>query len=168
MTAEQGIYDVEINGRQLRVEASKDGRLTVQGYHYEPTVTNRLGRDNSFLVQVNDYQFRVDYNDGRLYLDGREVDFSYRVSIPKLKRTSGRSKHKQGKIEATIPGTIVDILVNQGDQVVVGQPLLYLEAMKMRNEIRSPIEGVVEGMYVTVGQKVTKNHTLVVVEPNED
>ena len=65
------------------------------------------------------------------------------------------------KIRALIPGTIQKIMVREGDMVTAGSPLLILEAMKMRNEVRSPVQGIVAKIHVTEGEQVPKDHLLV-------
>lgn len=62
---------------------------------------------------------------------------------------------------AFIPGTIQKIFVKNGMQVEMGEPLLILEAMKMRNEVLSPVGGVVTRVHVKEGDLVPKNHLLI-------
>ena len=64
-------------------------------------------------------------------------------------------------VKAVIPGTIQRIMVSEGDQVEAGTPMLILEAMKMRNEVLSPITGVIKGIYATEGEQVPKEFLLV-------
>lgn len=64
-------------------------------------------------------------------------------------------------IEAPMPGSIVGLLVKVGDQVKKGQVLVVLEAMKMENEIVSPIDGKVLSVGVTKGQAVNPGEVLV-------
>lgn len=54
-----------------------------------------------------------------------------------------------------MPGTIVNVLVKQGDNVKKGQVIAILEAMKMENEIVSPIDGSIEIISVDKGQNVS-------------
>jgi glutaconyl-CoA decarboxylase len=67
----------------------------------------------------------------------------------------------RGAISAPMPGTIVSIEVNPGDQVRAGQVLLKLEAMKMVNAIKSPRDGTVASVPVHAGQGVTYGQVLV-------
>ena len=60
----------------------------------------------------------------------------------------------EGVIKALMPGRIVRVLVAKGDSVAKGAGLLVLEAMKMENEIQSPIDGVVDELFVESGQTV--------------
>jgi biotin carboxyl carrier protein len=70
-------------------------------------------------------------------------------------------KPDEKRIESIIPGTIQRIMVKEGDEVDAGTPLLILEAMKMRNEIRSAVGGVVRKIHVTEGEMVPKFHLLI-------
>ncbi|HOL14721.1 MAG TPA: biotin/lipoyl-binding protein [Bacillota bacterium] len=63
-------------------------------------------------------------------------------------------------VEAPMPGSIVDIVVNIGDKVKEGDVLLILEAMKMENEITAPQAGTVREIYVTAGNTVATGDIL--------
>ncbi|WP_205501685.1 acetyl-CoA carboxylase biotin carboxyl carrier protein subunit [Rufibacter psychrotolerans] len=70
--------------------------------------------------------------------------------------------HKINDIKAPMPGLILDIKVQPGQEVKKGDPILILEAMKMENIIKSPGDGVVREVKVTVRQNVEKNQVLIV------
>ncbi len=61
---------------------------------------------------------------------------------------------RDGRVIAPIPGLIRRVLVQVGQKVEGGAPLLVLEAMKMENEIRAPHSGVVRAIDVQAGQSV--------------
>jgi biotin carboxyl carrier protein len=63
-----------------------------------------------------------------------------------------------------MPGRVVRVLVEPGSAVKAGNPLLVLEAMKMENQLRSPVDGVVAELEVVAGQVVATGDKLVVVE----
>lgn len=67
-------------------------------------------------------------------------------------------------VEAPMPGTILDIKVNQGDTVKKGQVLLILEAMKMENEIMAPRDGKVTAINTSKGSSVNVGDPLVSLE----
>lgn len=67
-------------------------------------------------------------------------------------------------INAPMPGTILSIDVNEGDEVKAGQVLLILEAMKMENEILSPRDGKVAAIHTTKGASVNTGDKLVSIE----
>lgn len=69
--------------------------------------------------------------------------------------TAGRAgARKGGDLKSAIPGRVVRVLVAAGEEVVVGQSLLVLEAMKMENEVRSPRAGRIRSIEVAAGQAV--------------
>jgi biotin carboxyl carrier protein len=68
------------------------------------------------------------------------------------------------EIMAPMPGTIIDILVKVGDQVLEYQDVLILEAMKMENAIPSPDAGTVKEIKVSINDKVSTNQVLLILE----
>lgn len=74
-------------------------------------------------------------------------------------------KPQPGEVISHLPGTILKIEVQQGEEVEAGQLLMIHEAMKMQNRVVAPISGVVTELNVAVGDKIGKNHLMVKVEP---
>ena len=68
-----------------------------------------------------------------------------------------------GSLVAPMPGTVVRVVVAVGDTVTAGQPLLWLEAMKMEHQIAAPADGVVSELNVAPGQQVDVGAVLAVV-----
>jgi glutaconyl-CoA decarboxylase len=62
-----------------------------------------------------------------------------------------------------MPGTVLEVKVNVGDAVKVGQVLLILEAMKMENELAADKDGTVKEIKVDKGQAVNGGDTLIVI-----
>lgn len=73
---------------------------------------------------------------------------------------AGKSASSGGILKAPMPGLVVRLDVAVGDQVVAGTPLVVLEAMKMENELKSTLSGVVTAIRVDVGAAVEKGATL--------
>lgn len=65
------------------------------------------------------------------------------------------------KIMSYIPGTIIDVYVKEGQKIREGDPLVTLEAMKMRNVIIANADGSVAKINVQVGERIPKGHLLV-------
>ncbi len=70
-----------------------------------------------------------------------------------------------GHVTAAMPGTIVEVRVQPGDTVQAGDPLLVSEAMKMETEVQAPIAGTVAAVYVSKGDKVNPDETLIEIQP---
>jgi propionyl-CoA carboxylase alpha chain len=88
--------------------------------------------------------------------------------VPEPRFTDPAAQLTAGSLLAPMPGTVVRIAARTGDQVRAGQPLLYLEAMKMEHAISAPVAGVVTELPVAVGQQVQVGGVLAVVKPEEE
>lgn len=76
-------------------------------------------------------------------------------------RTSQPKPNSSGDVAAPMPGTVLKVKVAVGDTVKKGQVLLILEAMKMENEIVSPIDGKVALLTAEAGKSVTAGEVMV-------
>lgn len=82
----------------------------------------------------------------------------------KFKRQMKWRPPNKNHVLAVIPGTILAILVKNGQKVKSGETLLILDAMKMENCIAMPFDGVIRKVRVEKSQIVSKNQLLVEIE----
>ncbi|MER5839983.1 biotin carboxylase N-terminal domain-containing protein [Streptomyces prasinus] len=77
------------------------------------------------------------------------------------------TEHAPGSLLAPMPGTVVRVAegLTEGTRVEAGQPLLWLEAMKMQHRITAPATGTLSALHATPGQQVEVGALLAVVEP---
>jgi len=68
------------------------------------------------------------------------------------------------KITAFIPGIVSKIYVKKGKRVKAGEKLLILDAMKMRNDVVSPVDGIIKQINVKEGVNVTKKDILIEIQ----
>jgi biotin carboxyl carrier protein len=164
-------YEVVINGERRIVEfdprTKEAPRLTfsVDGRPLEADAARISTGEYSILFGGRSLEVTTDENSGGLLMraNGRE----YRVEIidPRSwRRGRGAGVELEGRqqLTAPMPGKIVRVLVEAGQQVSAGQGLLVIEAMKMQNEIRSPKSGAVEKL-VREGQTVNAGDVLAIV-----
>ncbi|HET6663186.1 MAG TPA: acetyl-CoA carboxylase biotin carboxylase subunit [Acidimicrobiales bacterium] len=87
-------------------------------------------------------------------------------ATPRPRRSAGASSRAAGTGAVTVPmqGTIVKVLVSEGDEVEAGQTVCVLEAMKMENNIAADKSGTVKEIKVTAGQSVGSGDVVVVIE----
>ncbi|QNX88077.1 acetyl/propionyl/methylcrotonyl-CoA carboxylase subunit alpha [Acinetobacter seifertii] len=109
---------------------------------------------------INGVRRRVQYvlDGDQLYLDRDNGNVAIRnvtYAAPETVDAAG-----DGKIRAPMDGAVVNILVNKGDQVVKGQTLLVLEAMKIQQQIKSDVDGIIEDVLGQQGQQVKKRQML--------
>ncbi len=104
-----------------------------------------------YTVMVNNTNYQVDISNA---LD---------MQIAAMGFSLGSSKQVNA-IKAPMPGLLLDIHVESGQEVKEDDPLLILEAMKMENVILSPRDGVIKAVSVTKGNAVDKGQLLVEFE----
>ena len=187
-------YIATHQGRTLRVKVSEPAPERTVGDHplAEARSTSPTPR---FTVTLGDRDYHVDFlepqrNIYSLIIDGRsfEVDVDgaegsdlfelvikgdpYEIEMveeKKMKLAMKRSKGVSGRqdIHSPMAGNVRQVLVQPGHRVEVGQVLLILEAMKMENEIKSPIQGIISSVTARTGVAVSNGDPLCVVEPWE-
>ncbi len=85
----------------------------------------------------------------------------------KFERRAAYAPAPRTHLFCVIPGVIHSVLVREGQKVAEGQPLLILEAMKMQNEIRSPIAGTIRRIHAVTGRQTAKGELLVEFQDEE-
>jgi len=105
-----------------------------------------------------------------IYIDGQR--FEVIAEDERTRALAGLIKGSAHSGEATIyapmPGLVVDILLEVGAVVNAGQPVLVLEAMKMENDLSSPINGKIKKISANKGQTVDLGVALVVIDGNAE
>ena len=86
------------------------------------------------------------------------------AAAPVVPGQKPRPRHA-GHVTAAMPGNIVDVLVNIGQQVKAGDAVLVIEAMKMENEVQAAIDGTVINIFAAKGDAVTPDMALVEIQP---
>ncbi len=137
----------------------KEFTIKVDGEEYKVNV-ERIG-EGIYKVRIGNKTAKVVIESGKL----RKVEHPGLVKKDELiKEVKDKIKVDSNVVTAMLPGTIVKILVEVGEEVKVGQTLLILEAMKMENEVVSPKDGVVKEIKVKEGMRVETGDALVVIE----
>ncbi len=83
------------------------------------------------------------------------------VAAPAAKPAAASAK---SGVKSPLPGVILDIKVNVGDEVKKGQTIIILEAMKMENSINADKDGKVTAINVSKGESVLEGTDLVIIE----
>jgi biotin carboxyl carrier protein len=112
------------------------------------------------IIRSRQNKYEIMFND---------ISYTFTVETPfSMKRmkvlSSKKGKAEQELLKAPMPGKIIDVLVREGSAVLRGEPLLILEAMKMQNEIQSPVNGTVKAVHVKANTNVMKDDVLVEIK----
>jgi biotin carboxyl carrier protein len=160
------IFDASACGRSVRVEVrGGSGRYTLRldGRPVEVGVSEAGAGYRSLLIGTTSHELGIE----------REGD-AYRVSFPgasvvvtlaeaRGSATLAPREHGPSRLTAPMPGRIVRVLSAAGADVVAGQGLVVIEAMKMENELRAPRGGRLTEVLVREGQAVEAGALLAVV-----
>jgi pyruvate carboxylase subunit B len=166
-------YSVDVAGRVIEVEIDDQG-IRVDGKPIEVrllgtpgTAQRRLarGRDSRGMLVVTGEEPGA----WRLAFDGARVDALVLDERRRIARNAGRAgtaATASGTLKAPMPGLVVRVLVQPGQQVEAGQGLLVMEAMKMENELKAWAAGSVARIMVEPGAKVEKGAPLLELSAN--
>lgn len=148
------------DGEDVPVEVERHGggyRVTIGGR----TLLADLGAAGPYMRSLrleNGTQYALmHHRDGNVHqitLSGATYHVEIFDPLSLMRRRADDDMGGHGVIHALMPGRIVRVLVAKGESVVKGAGLLVLEAMKMENEIQSPVDGVVDEIFVEAGQTV--------------
>jgi len=124
---------------------SEKRKITVDGEEFEVEVSRK---GESWEISIGDKIYNVEFDEG-------ERGVSRRSRATKSLGASG-----SGVISSAIPGKIVAIMTSEGDSVESGAVVIVLEAMKMQNEIKASIDGIVKSIMCKPGERVEANMPL--------
>lgn len=151
---------VKIRSADSRMEFSLDGQgVATDVMEVERNVFSVLLGGEAFEVRVE-----RSAQGAWVHVDGRK--YAAEVDDPRQwQRGGGGAAGNEGRqnIVAPMPGKVIRVLVQAGSDVVAGQGLFVVEAMKMQNEVKSPKQGKVERVSAKEGQAVNAGEVLAVI-----
>lgn len=157
-------YDLTLDSNESRIVADVCGR------RYELEI-QRSG-DESYLFLENGRVFDLRVTPSPSSKQGFEVAVRgnrhlVKVIDPRrlsMDQDSGRHHHGAAEITAPMPGKVVRVLVEAGQEIEAGAGIVVVEAMKMQNEMKSPRAGTVVSINVNTGDTVEAGTLLAVIE----
>ena len=157
---------VEGTGRYTVGVSDSDGRLRVSSMQLDGSSVNhpdisisRADQTGQLKVEISGASHLAHVakvgDDWWIHMDGR-------THVVRMHESgSSEAESVQGGMSAPMPGTILEILVKQGQRVREGQTLLVMEAMKMEHRIQAPKAGEVVSLNFSEGDRVDMGATLV-------
>lgn len=159
-------YVVTIKDKRNFVKISENSEILVNGrmHHYELIRINnssyKLLIDQKIYdissVKINSDKFIVS-------LEGYTYEALVRTTLQeratKVIEQQGSAHHIR-EIKAPMPGMILKIKKKPGEKINLGESIIILEAMKMENDIKSPVSGVIKDIFISEGTAVEKGAKL--------
>jgi pyruvate carboxylase subunit B len=124
------------------------------------------------LLRIGHILYKID----NVHITNRTIEFTLNG---RLCRVDVRNEHDllldemgfksaaeigEGQLKAPMPGKILAIMVGEGDEVQQGDPVAILEAMKMENELKAPIDGIIASVEASVNDSLEKNALILEIE----
>ena len=148
---ENGVYTV--NGEKKNVDIVKlsDSSFSVikDSKSFEVEVLSQNDKNIKLLINGNEYESEIK-DDLDLLLDKMGI--------------SAANNAIENELKSPMPGLVLDIKVEAGQQVAEGDAVIVLEAMKMENILKAPADVTIKAINVEKGQNVEKNAVLVEFE----
>lgn len=142
------------------------------------TIENALKSMN--LVRLDENVFSVETENGTMVLEVLAVDLNLKTLTIRYKHTVYDFSFKNDldlvldkmgikrsvdnvstDIKAPMPGKVIDVLVQEGDEVAKGDGILILEAMKMENVLKAEHDCIIKSALIAKGESVEKNQVLI-------
>lgn len=146
-------YNLQINNQNFLVEilSEYDGKFTVNV--------------NGNIVEVMDTSISSEVPIKNNYSD-QENNSQIQLATEKENISPNQSNDKKnsGQIKAMMPGKVLEILVEIGDEVSLGTPLMIVESMKMENTISSTMSGKVTNIFISIDDSVQYDQIMIEIE----
>jgi biotin carboxyl carrier protein len=180
-------FQFTLDGKEHEVNTGRErGELIIDGQEYVAIIESPAKNRRVITLNERRYELRVvegEVSEGEFILDlagelipvevseislravrGPPPSKAKKVALPTDKLPKKAAKAVGGGIRAPMPGRIVEVFVEAGDEVEAGDVVLILEAMKMENELRSPGKAIVQSVNVKPGDSVASNQLLVALD----
>jgi 3-methylcrotonyl-CoA carboxylase alpha subunit len=157
-----------IAGREVRIRGrAADAEVSVDGAEPGRVAARRHGAD-LIVDYAGDRTRFVCVRDGNVCRLGRDGRVWSLEETEPLAARAAETTASAGAVRSPMPGTVAAVKAADGDEVVAGQPLVIVEAMKMEHTVTAPVDGVVSGLTAQPGAQVALDEVLAVVTPKGD
>ena len=127
---------------------------------------------------ANEHTFEIDARPNRLWVDGQLahvvkvqddwwIHIDGRIHVLSIDEQGLSGSGDESGMSAPMPGKILELLCNIGDQVESGQTLIVMEAMKMEHRIAANVSGTIAAIHHAAGEQVDAGATLIDIDSDE-
>lgn len=159
-------FIISLNGEINRLNFVSDSKVIYNGEELDFEIIEIVNSVYSLRIAEKLYIFTCTHkNNENIVLFWQSEKFELIVRTELQEKASEVLAHKLAQhhhlvVKAPMPGMILKLKKNKGDQVDHGEAVMILEAMKMENEIRSVNKGIIKEIYVKEGAAVEKGANL--------
>jgi biotin carboxyl carrier protein len=162
-------FDVRVGSTSVAVDYDRDNGVRLADAPECAGIARVDGSTFSVLAGGTSYTIRIRKTEDAYTMsaDGFELRVEVESERSRLMKRAGattRTTEHGTSIVAPMPALVVRLETEVGKDVLAGQGVIVLEAMKMENEIRAPRDGRVKAIPVRPGKPVEKGETLIILE----
>jgi biotin carboxyl carrier protein len=163
-------FVVTINSKKKNIQLSGNALMSVNNREYHQELFHLSG--HTYLLKLDNKIYEIsakhlDYERYQISIDGKSFETLIRTNLQeraaKLLEQNGSVSHKL-IAKAPMPGMILKIKKAKGDEVIKGESVIILEAMKMENDLRAQVSGRIKDINVKEGMAVEKGFILFSIE----
>ncbi|MBD3413283.1 MAG: biotin/lipoyl-binding protein [Candidatus Aminicenantes bacterium] len=151
---------------KLNVKEAQDGYLQISVNKKSYLVSAEFVSGEEILLKINGKVYDVivskNSNSYDICMTGKSIRVDKKSPFQLIKNRADTTK--KAEVKTSMPGRVVELLVQEGRAVKHGEPVLVLEAMKMQNEIKSPRSGQVKKICPKEGESVEAGAVLFTIE----
>jgi len=159
------IYRISIGENEYRIEITEKG-VTING---EPIEADLVQLNETGLYLMNHEEDKVElhlrFEGDNSYLvmaDGQQIKAQIESDMDQVR--GSKTRQAENELRAPMPGLVISVNVQVGDQVEEGQVVCVLESMKMQMAIHAPKTGTVQDVAIQPDERVEKDALLAIVE----
>ncbi len=162
-------YFVDINGKEKSVKFGSPNTISIgdRQYEYHFEEINQY----YYIVRLNNRVYRINRVSGEknshlILTDGKYFETEVRTNLEQKARqvlSNVKQQNHHSLIRSPMPGMVLKIKKNAGDEVAQGESIMILEAMKMENDIKSPFSGRIKEIFVSESSPVEKGAKLFLI-----
>ena len=164
-------YVITINGSKKLVKIINENEASIDGKVVDYSLESL--NCSTYLLRINNNFYEISsekINDEKysLLVKGKKINTIARTELQeratKLVEDAKASANHHLDIKAPMPGMVLKIKKNAGDEIDTGDSILILEAMKMENDLKAPSSGKIKEIYISEGSAVEKGDKLFLIE----
>ncbi len=166
---------VEYSNKKYRISSKAEEKSGADGFklntqiNAEYIIQNVVSSDKNVLIFEDGRKsyFAEDEKHYFVFIDGHTFTFNKKdENFDYFEDSTDNSN--QNIIKSPMPGSIVNVLVNEGQKVEEGTPIIIVSAMKMETTLYSSISGIVVEVNAIKGEQVDETKSLVVITKEEN
>jgi len=164
-------YVIRLNNKKKYLKILDNDAVEVDGKEIKFSITETM--DNKYILKIDNKIFETSLleikdEDFNIFINNKNIEVNIKTSLQEkafqlLSESRITSTH-QTTIKSPMPGLVVKILKKEEDKIIKGEAVMILEAMKMENEIKANIDGIISKIFVEPGKPIEKNIPLFTIK----